>query len=218
MANLASLRAMTAGPFSNGAAKPLKPTDTPLGAILAGGEGTRMGGNKHLATLAGTPLIAHVIARLKPQVGALAVCGNHPSLREWEEICLPDADALDGPVAGLRSALGWALKRNAPLITAACDLPFLPPDLTALLGGESVAVPSVSGRPLWVVSYWPSHALAQGCAWLDDLPWPSAPSLASVYRALGARHVAAEDDTAFMGANSPQSLAAAEQYLRGEQP
>ena len=41
------------------------------GIVLAGGQGRRMGGvDKGLVELDGRPLVAHVIARLAPQVGA----------------------------------------------------------------------------------------------------------------------------------------------------
>ena len=39
-------------------------SDRPLGAILAGGAGSRMGGDKAMAELGGRPLIAHIAAAL----------------------------------------------------------------------------------------------------------------------------------------------------------
>jgi molybdopterin-guanine dinucleotide biosynthesis protein A len=46
------------------------------GLILAGGESRRMGTDKALVTLSGRPMIEHVIARLGPQVEALAISAN----------------------------------------------------------------------------------------------------------------------------------------------
>ena len=48
--------------------------------MLAGGRGQRMGGvDKGLQTLHGQPLVAHVLRRLAPQVGALLISANrHP--------------------------------------------------------------------------------------------------------------------------------------------
>jgi molybdopterin-guanine dinucleotide biosynthesis protein A len=47
------------------------------GVVLAGGQGRRMGGvDKGLVELAGRPLVARVIERLAPQVGALLINAN----------------------------------------------------------------------------------------------------------------------------------------------
>ena len=47
------------------------------GVILAGGRATRMGGgDKGLLPLAGRPILARVIDRLRPQVDALALNAN----------------------------------------------------------------------------------------------------------------------------------------------
>ena len=47
------------------------------GLILAGGQGSRMGGiDKGLQLLGGKPMVAHVIARLAPQVDEILVNAN----------------------------------------------------------------------------------------------------------------------------------------------
>ena len=51
--------------------------DDITGIVLAGGMGRRMGGvDKGLVLLDGAPMVAHVIARLAPQVGALVINAN----------------------------------------------------------------------------------------------------------------------------------------------
>lgn len=51
--------------------------DQITGLILAGGQGSRMGGvDKGLEPLLGRPLIEHAIERLRPQVGSLAISAN----------------------------------------------------------------------------------------------------------------------------------------------
>jgi len=46
----------------------------PLGVILAGGQATRMGGgDKGLLMLGGTTILDHVLQRLTPQVGTIAI-------------------------------------------------------------------------------------------------------------------------------------------------
>lgn len=122
-----------------------------LGAILAGGTGRRFGSDKALALLAGRPLIAHVAARLAPQVETLVVCG-----RDWAG--LPRLDdrprAGLGPLGGLCAALGHAeaLGLDA-VLTAPVDAPTLPFDIGALLAkGRAPAV--LAGQPL--IGLWPS--------------------------------------------------------------
>jgi len=53
------------------------------GVILAGGRGSRMGGvDKGLQLLHGRPMIAHVLARLAPQVDALEELDAEPEVRD----------------------------------------------------------------------------------------------------------------------------------------
>jgi len=108
------------------------------GLVLAGGRGRRMGCvDKPLVPLGGRPLLAHVVARLAPQVGALAIGANGDPAR-FAAFGLPvlaDGEAAGaGPLAGLLAGLDWAAGLGAPaLVTAAADTPFLPRDLVARL-------------------------------------------------------------------------------------
>lgn len=115
----------------------MEPPRAVAGVVLAGGRSSRMGGqNKCLAPLAGKPLLAHVIARLEPQVAALAINANAEPSR-FAGFGLPViADRVAGhagPLAGLHAALAWAIERAdiGYVVTVACDTPFLPNDLVA---------------------------------------------------------------------------------------
>ncbi|MGQ0566887.1 MAG: molybdenum cofactor guanylyltransferase MobA [Gemmobacter sp.] len=112
-------------------------TDLP-GVILAGGRATRMGGgDKGLRLLGGKPLMSHVIARLAPQCGPLAISANgDPSrLSAFGLPVLPDTiPDFPGPLAGVLAGLDWAATLGTPaVVTAAADTPFLPQDLVARL-------------------------------------------------------------------------------------
>ena len=105
------------------------------GVVLAGGQGRRMGGvDKGLVDLAGRPLVAHVIERLAPQVGALLINANQNRAR-YEAFGVPVvADALGGfagPLAGLHAAMTRA--ESDYVVTVPCDSPFLPADLVVRL-------------------------------------------------------------------------------------
>lgn len=106
--------------------------------ILAGGKSSRMGGgDKVLLDLNGAPILSHVIARLRPQVGALAISANGDPAR-FAAFGLPVlADSLPdfpGPLAGILAGMDWAASLGADgVIVVAGDTPFLPRDLVARL-------------------------------------------------------------------------------------
>jgi molybdopterin-guanine dinucleotide biosynthesis protein A len=107
------------------------------GAVLAGGQSRRMGEDKALLTLAGTPLIERVLDRLRPQVTEL-ILNVHEEEKGLGIYGLPivtDA-ATDhhGPLAGILAALRWAETAGIPWVaTVAVDTPFFPKDLVRRL-------------------------------------------------------------------------------------
>lgn len=103
--------------------------------ILAGGKARRMdGADKALLSLAGKPLLAHIIAVLRPQVDAIVLNSNRPAA-QYTQFGLPlIADTLPeqpGPLAGLLSALQAC--DSELLLSVPCDTPCLPTDLVARL-------------------------------------------------------------------------------------
>ena len=105
------------------------------GIVLAGGMGRRMGGvDKGLVLLSGQPMVAHVLARLAPQVGALVINANQNPERyaAFGHTVVPDdVGGFAGPLAGLHAGMSRA---TTPYVaTAPCDSPFLPDDLVARL-------------------------------------------------------------------------------------
>ena len=105
------------------------------GIVLAGGLGRRMGGvDKGLVALDGKPMVAHVIARLAPQVGAIIVNANR-NVDAYEALGHPvvsdDVGGFAGPLAGLHAGLSRTSTRHA--VTVPCDSPFLPGDLVTRL-------------------------------------------------------------------------------------
>ncbi len=111
------------------------PLDDITGLVLAGGRAQRMGGvDKGLVTLAGRPMVAHVLAALRAQVGAILINANrhleqyaafgHPLVADRHEGFL-------GPLAGLAAGLDAA--GSEYVVTVPCDSPLLGPDLVARL-------------------------------------------------------------------------------------
>lgn len=105
--------------------------DGVTGIVLAGGQGRRMGGvDKGLQLLHGKPMVAHVLARLAPQVDEILINANQnlPDYEKFGHRVVPDAiGGFAGPLAGLHAGLCAA--RHPLALTAPCDSPFLPADL-----------------------------------------------------------------------------------------
>jgi len=125
------------------------------GIVLAGGQGSRMGGvDKGLVAFRGRPLVAHVIERLRPQVDAILVNANrnpegyaafsHPVISD-------EIEGFAGPLAGFERGLAHA--QTELVATVPCDSPFLPSDLVsrlrAALEAQSadIAIARTSGQP-----------------------------------------------------------------------
>ena len=84
------------------------------GVILAGGRSSRMQfENKALLELGGKPLVAHVIARAKPQVAQLSINANR-DLERFDEFAIPVVPDNFGPEAGPLAGIltGMQFSRN----------------------------------------------------------------------------------------------------------
>ena len=93
-----------------------------------------MGGvAKPLVVLAGKPLVAHVVARLRPQVDAIVLsCGQDAvAYRHFGLPVVADRFGRQGPLGGIASAM--AAVSTPWLLTTPADTPFLPTDLMASL-------------------------------------------------------------------------------------
>jgi len=200
-------------------------TKSIVGVLLAGGLARRMGGgDKSLRPLAGTPILGHVLARVRPQVGPLLLNVNGDPAR-FEEFGLPmAADVIAGhagPLAGILTGMEWAAE-YAPdcvwLASFATDAPFLPGNLVARLdsaiadeGGEMACAAS-NGRSHPVFALWPvtlrtalRHALVDEDIRKIDA-WTARYKVATV-------EFAATPHDPFFNANRPEDFAEAERLL-----
>jgi len=109
------------------------------GLVLAGGRGSRMGNvDKGLQPFRSSTMVEHVLARLRPQVGPVAISANRnlDAYRAFDVMVLPDeiADGVEpypGPLAGLEAGLRHCA--TPYLLAVPCDSPFLPADLAERL-------------------------------------------------------------------------------------
>ncbi|GAA5186764.1 molybdenum cofactor guanylyltransferase MobA [Ferrimonas gelatinilytica] len=100
-------------------------------AVLAGGRARRMGGqDKGLVTVAGKPMIQHVLDRIsQPDQPAMVIANRHQD--QYAEFGYPVfSDALadfPGPLAGIAVALQHS--DTEWVLVCPCDTPQLPPKL-----------------------------------------------------------------------------------------
>lgn len=174
------------------------------------------GGDKGLLPLGRSTVMGLAIARLGPQVSALAINANGDPARlaALGLPVLPDpVEGRPGPLAGVLAAMEWAAGRGAERVaTVAADTPFLPMDLVARLaeagpGIALAATPGEGGRPvrhptfgLWPVALAGDLRAALGAGVRKVVEWTD-------------RHGAAAalfpEEDAFFNVNTPEDLARA---------
>ena len=184
------------------------------GIVLAGGLGRRMGGvDKGLVELDGKPMVAHVLARLAAQVGALLINANQNADRyaALGVPVVPDAiSGFAGPLAGLHAGLVRTATPYAA--TVPCDSPFLPTDLVARLadgleaGNAEVAVAKTFDQAHPVFALVRSDVLQHLAAFLAG----GGRKIDAWYASLAVVEVPFDDCAdAFRNINTPDELAAA---------
>jgi molybdopterin-guanine dinucleotide biosynthesis protein A len=138
------------------------------GILLAGGLSRRMGGgDKSLRRLGDAPILTRIVARVAPQVAALALNANGDPARfaDYALPVVPDGVAgFAGPLAGILAGLDWAagLREGITHVASfATDAPFLPTDLVARMraavesDAADLACAASGGRTHPVFGLWP---------------------------------------------------------------
>jgi molybdopterin-guanine dinucleotide biosynthesis protein A len=103
------------------------------GYVLAGGRSSRMGTDKSLLPLAGKPLIAHAVTKLRRICADVHILSANPALAPYAPL-VSDLHPNCGPVGGIEAAL-----THSPhdwVLILPVDVPFLP---TAILQGWASA-------------------------------------------------------------------------------
>jgi molybdopterin-guanine dinucleotide biosynthesis protein A len=105
------------------------------GVILAGGQGSRMGGvDKGLQPFRGKAMVEHVVERFGPQVDELLINANRNAdayARFGFRVIADEIEGFAGPLAGFERGLAHA--KGELVVTAPCDSPFLAQDLVSRL-------------------------------------------------------------------------------------
>jgi molybdopterin-guanine dinucleotide biosynthesis protein A len=195
-----------------------KPDTTAI--VLAGGRGRRLDErDKGLVPLWRQALIAHVLARVAPQVVHCLISANRneAAYRAWGYPVVGDATPdFAGPLAGI--AAGMRAARDPLVLVVPCDAPCLPRDLAARLhdtlqaSGAELAV-AHDGARLQHACFLAPAALA------DDIEARLARGERKLQHWIEGRNwvaVAFDDPYAFVNLNTPDDFAALERRGRCE--
>ncbi len=186
-------------------------------SILAGGDGRRIGGDKPLRLVGGKTLLDRALVQARQWSDQVAVAvRDEAQLGGCAATVIFDEPGVDGPLAGLISALRFARDSGADaVLTLPTDMPFLPPNLCgrlrAQLGDSAAAVASSGGHLHPVCALWRLSSLDVVPAYVAS----GRRSLRGFAEAAGFAAVdwRAEPIDPFFNINSPEDLAAAERLL-----
>ncbi|SFT79142.1 molybdenum cofactor guanylyltransferase [Mesorhizobium sp. YR577] len=137
--------------------------ETIAGLILSGGRATRMGGgDKTLRPLGDGTILSHVISRLAPQAGSMAISANgDPARLAGFGLPVIADTAGAGPLAGILAGMDWARPVASHILTVAGDTPFFPANLCEKLDaarkGDAgrIAVACSDGEQHPTFALWP---------------------------------------------------------------
>ncbi len=188
-------------------------------AVLAGGQGQRIGGGKASAILGGRPLISYPLgAAAEVGLEAIVVAKPATTLPPLQVRVVLEPELPMHPLCGAIAALEFALESSpaSAVVLLACDMPFLTGDLLAWLAGlEGTAMAEVDGRAQPLLARCPPvqiiplrESLAEGL------------SLTAAMGALAPQMLREGELSAFGGperlcfnVNSPEDLKTAEGWL-----
>ncbi len=122
-----------------------------LGAIIAGGQSSRMGGQeKAFVVLDGVCLLERLLSRLRFQVDKVVINGNGDKDRFKGFACKVIADSLTGvgtPLVGMHGVLAYGAEHGFDaVVTVPSDSPFIPLDLVEKLVAAGEATGAAFAR------------------------------------------------------------------------
>ena len=180
----------------------------PVGAILAGGRGLRLGGSKATVSLNGRPMITYPLRAVQAVLGGAVILAKAdselpaaPGVEVWLE-----PDHPRHPLTGLVHALGMA--GGCPVLVCACDLPLVAPALIRALveadpGPSPAVVAAADGRLQPLLGCYQAAALAPLAATLraqETIP------VTEAVASLAPRCLEVSDPALLFNVNTPEDL------------
>jgi molybdenum cofactor guanylyltransferase len=194
-----------------------EPERQPIGVILAGGAGRRIGGDKALVMLRGRPLISYPLRAMRAVTPTVAVVAKQetrlPELADaevWIEPALPRH-----PLVGIVYAL--VRSRGHPVLACAADMPLITAAaLRSLADADPGRAPAVIAtsegalQPQLGMYTSAARALLEHAAKAADQPLRAAVS------AIGPRLIELDDPRQAFNVNTLADLARADEMLKDE--
>lgn len=194
-----------------------------LGAIIAGGQSSRMGGQeKSFLVLDGVCLLERLLSRLRFQVDEVVINGNGDASRFADFNCDVVTDQLTDvgtPLAGLHAVLAHGAAQGFDaVVTVPSDSPFIPLDLVEKLiaaGDETGAAHARSGgQDHYLTGIWTTAMAAPMARLIVDHDLRRVQDFTLRVKAAKAVWPALPHDP-FFNINTPEDLAAAEIIVSG---
>lgn len=187
----------------------------PVGAVLAGGLGKRIGGDKGMVDLAGRPLLGYPVAALRALLAEVVIVARADTAlpgdvtREtpvWTE----PAAAAHHPACGIVHALRCAGGRG--VLVVAGDMPLLTSDLVRALafadaGGAAALVPRSGGFLQPLCARYEAPALPRLESFEDGA------RMTDLVEALGPAVLEWPDERPFLSVNAPEDVLSASAAL-----
>jgi molybdopterin-guanine dinucleotide biosynthesis protein A len=183
----------------------------PLGVVLAGGAGKRIGGDKGVVELAGRPLVLYPVAALRRVCEQVVVVAKQdtvlPQLAGEAEVWI-EPDEPRHPLAGVVHALRMATARK--LLVLACDMPLVPEALLRALVKQANEVGAVAtcGSIVEPLCACYTRQALKGLEHFD-----ATARATDLVEALGVAHVEWDDADALLSVNAPEDVIRAQALL-----
>jgi molybdopterin-guanine dinucleotide biosynthesis protein A len=190
----------------------------PVGVVLAGGRGRRLGGDKATVELEGRPLILYPLEALHEVCDDVVVVAKRdtllPPLTGIAEVWI-EPDHPQHPLTGISHALDLAMGR--PILVVPVDFPLMDAATLRAIAhtdpeGAAAVVPQVHGRLEPLCALYLPRATA-GIAAFD--PDGRAPA---IVEGLGICEIEPADPTAFYDVDRPEDLLQVSVLLKGASP
>ena len=176
--------------------------------ILAGGKGTRIGGNKGLQLLHGKALIDWVLDTIRPHSDEILINANTNKsdyANRGVRVIADPSPEYAGPLAGLQAALQSA--QHGWVACVPCDTPFLPDNLfdrlrSAITPTTEAIVTVADGQRQPTIALYRKEVLPKLDAYLDS----GARKVGDWLHTLRVSEVVFENAAAFVNINSLDEL------------
>jgi len=199
----------------------LKSVTPLLGAVLAGGQGSRYGGDKSRAVIGGRLLVERAVSTLDEVVEEVVVVTSRPLPSGIAATCISDRVIGSGPLGGLHSALCTAVDYGASgVLLLACDMPLVSPEvlraIAVSIDDAPAVAPSREGgvEPLCAAYHIETLQMAEDLLMGNDL------SLHRFFKevggiALDSEELGIECESVFLNVNKEEDRIRADEILRG---